>query len=113
MGVAAFVSGLKHGADGWWWGFHFGTVRQKERLVKHKTSRYAAPMKRETDPRIERLADRIRTAREVRGLGVNAAAKRAGVPASTISRVENGIGTLSLASFLAICDALGLKPALR
>lgn len=62
------------------------------------------------DPRLRSLADRIATARESRGLTLRDLAERANVSASTINRLENGRGLVSLEGFLALCDALDIPP---
>jgi len=57
------------------------------------------------------VADRLRTARENKGLSMRQAADAAGISVSTISRVENGIGLLSLQGFVDLCAALDLLPS--
>ena len=52
------------------------------------------------------IGDRLRKIRQERGLTINRLAKRAGVPASTISKIENGLLKPSLVHAINLATAL-------
>jgi transcriptional regulator with XRE-family HTH domain len=59
------------------------------------------------DPRV-RFGARIRHARERRRLSLGEVAERSGVTAGFLSRVERDMTSPSIASLVAICDAVGI-----
>ena len=58
-----------------------------------------------------RLGERIRIARDLKGLTLRQLAESADVAASTVSRLENGTGLITLDGFVRLCDAMGIDPA--
>lgn len=70
-----------------------------------------APMARRSLNRLSTLGDRLREQRTQRDLTLREVGGIAGCGFSTICRLENGVGCVRLDKFLAICDALGIKPA--
>ncbi len=62
----------------------------------------------ETDPRV-RFGARIRHARERRRMSLGDVADRSGVTRGFLSRVERDMTSPSIASLVAICDAVGLS----
>lgn len=60
------------------------------------------------DRRVTGIGARIRAIRVRRGWTLRALARAAGIAPSIVSRTEDGSGAPSLASIVAICDALGI-----
>lgn len=61
-----------------------------------------------TRRRLEMLGDRLRLARLRRGLGAEMVAERAGISRQTLSAIENGSGSVSMASWVQTLFVLGL-----
>lgn len=61
-----------------------------------------------TQRRLEMLGDRLRLARLRRGLGAEMVAERAGISRQTLSAIENGSGSVSMASWVQTLFVLGL-----
>ena len=56
------------------------------------------------------VAVALRLARESAGLSKNALAQKAGVAVQTVSFIEGGVNSPSIATFLRLCDALAIEP---
>ena len=68
-------------------------------------------VERITDETARRLGAVIRSARKRRGLTQRSVAIQAGISQSEVSRIELGLGrSVSLLTWLALADALGLRP---
>ena len=55
----------------------------------------------------------LRREREARGLTLADVARRSGVPAPNLSRIESGVADARLSTFLRVAEALGLDVALE
>ncbi|HOR80641.1 MAG TPA: helix-turn-helix transcriptional regulator [Sphaerochaeta sp.] len=68
-------------------------------------------------PRVERilidLGERIRLARLRRNISAQLLADRAGISRQTLSTLENGSGSVSLATFIQVLFVLGLEKDLE
>lgn len=56
------------------------------------------------------LAEELRQARESAGLSKSLLAQRAGVAIQTVSFIEQGVNSPSIATFLRLCGALDVTP---
>jgi len=60
----------------------------------------------------EKLGKRLRSVRKAQGLSQTHVAKSLGVSFQQVGKYENGQNAMSIAVFLAICEALHLRPSL-
>jgi transcriptional regulator with XRE-family HTH domain len=56
----------------------------------------------------QRFAARVRPVREIRGLSQEKLAAKAGVPQTSISKIEAGTSGVNLSYALALCEALNV-----
>lgn len=68
-------------------------------------------VKQDTDQRLVRLGEGIRTLREAAGLSQEALADAAGIDRSHMSRIERGKRNVSFLNICRISEALGTPPS--
>lgn len=65
--------------------------------------------KQQIDNKVQRIAERLRTARLNREMSQQFLAEKAGIDRKTINRIENGHFSPSVYTLLAICDAMKVE----